>query len=207
LKRFGSDRNSPNSSGFDAAAPDRSAGRRIGYFSHLSLGDRHIGAILVTNQIGVPIEFKYTEPVTATRLHKVLYGAALERYLRENVIRDRLAAEVRSDPELYLTRFEERDFLARISGKEMVALERAHPSGADVPEPFTRVREREAVVGLDDGPALRLAFATPDGATQQQIGQLLQDLARTMDLLEPFERIKSALAMLCGEEKRGARSA
>ena len=67
---------------------------QVGYFRHHQIDDRHMGAILITNQIGVPLEFKYTEPVAATRLHKILYGSVLEKYLHETVIRDRLGREI-----------------------------------------------------------------------------------------------------------------
>jgi hypothetical protein len=55
--------------------------KQVGYFSHLRINEKHIGAILVTDQIGVPLEFKYTEPVVATKLHRILYGTVLEKYM------------------------------------------------------------------------------------------------------------------------------
>ena len=91
--------------------------RQIGYFCHLQMDEKHIGAILVTNQIGVPVEFKYTEPVTATKLHRILYGTSLERHVRETIIRDRLAGEVRSEPEFFIAPYDEKDFLATLAGR------------------------------------------------------------------------------------------
>lgn len=176
--------------------------RQVGYFCHLSLDRKHLGAVMVTNQIGVPLEFKYTEPVTTTKLHKVLYGAALDRYLHETVIRERLSREVRTEPEYFLTSYEEKDFLGQLAGKEMIAIQPFPVGQKESSGPFTRVRENEAIVELEDGAVLRLAFSTCDDALQRNMVTWLQEVARTMDLLEPMSRVENALRMLCGEEKQ-----
>ncbi len=176
--------------------------RQAGYFCHLRFDEKHTGAILVTNHIGVPLEFKYTEPVVVTRLHKILYGASLERYLHETVIRDRLAREIRSDPEFFLAPYDEKEFLGPIAGKETVAVQRLKAGQAECAGPFTRLRDREALVQLEDGLDLRVAFSTSDDAVQQYIVAWLQELGRTMDVLEPLERVATALRSLCGDEKR-----
>lgn len=175
----------------------------MGYFCHLKIDEKHLGGILVTNQIGVPLEFKYTEPVVATKLHKILYGSVLERYIHETVIRDRLAREVRTEPEYFIAPYEEREFLSAVGGKEMVAVQRFKAAAGEVSGPFTRIRDREAIVELEEGPVLRLAFSTTDDAQQHAMVTWLQEVGRTMDILEPLERVATALRSLCGEEKRG----
>lgn len=179
-------------------------GRQVGYFGHLNIDEKHMGAILVTNQIGVPLEFKYTEPVLATKLHKILYGSVLERYLRETVIRDRLGREVRTAPNYFITSYDEKDFLAAIAEREVVAIQKCGLPPADLSGSFTRIREREAIVELENEPVfLRLAFSTPDETVQQEMIAWLREISRTMDILEPLDRIASALTNICGEVKRG----
>jgi len=177
--------------------------KQIGYFCHLEVETRHMGAVLVTDQIGVPVEFKYTEPVTATRLHRILYGASLERYLHETVIRERLGRDLRSEAEVFLTPYEEKDFLGSISGRPMVAVQQVPAAPTDMAEgSVLQVRDREAMVRLEEGPALRLSFSTPDDAVQRRVITWLQEISRTMDVLEPLDRIVRALKMLCGEGKK-----
>ena len=183
--------------------PDSEFRRQVGYFRHLELENKHLGAVLVTDQLGIPMEFKYTEPVTATRLHRVLYGASLERYLHETVIRDRLAGEVRSEPEVFIAPYEEREYLGAIAGRQMIAVQAAQAVSQDSGDPFIRLREREALVQLGDGPCLRLSFGTPDESHQHRIVAWLQETSRSMDILEPLDRIDRALRMLCGDEKKG----
>ena len=187
-------------------APERSTAtngrRQIGYFYHLTVDEKHIGAILVTNQIGVPVEFKYTEPVTATRLHRILYGAVLDRYLHETVIRERLGREVRSLPDYFIAPFSEREYLGVLAGRAMMALQRANLPPGELTGAFTRVRDREAIVGLEDGPALRIAFSTGDDGEQHRMIAWLQEFARTMDVLEPLDRAAAALEALCLETRK-----
>jgi hypothetical protein len=176
---------------------------QVGYFCHLRIDDRHMGAILVTNQIGVPLEFKYTEPVTATRLHKILYGSVLEKHLHETVIRDRLGREVRSSPSYFIVPYDEKEFLGSIGDKEMMAVQRYGLPPGEISGPFSRIREREAIMEIEEeGIFLRLAFSTADETVQRTMAAWLQEIARTMDVLEPLERITSALTSICGEAKR-----
>jgi hypothetical protein len=177
--------------------------KQIGYFCHLKMDERHMGAILITNQIGVPLEFKYTEPVTATKLHRILYGSVLDRYLHETVIRDRLGREIRSIPDYYITSYDEKEFLGAVADREMIAIQKYSLPPNDLTGQFSRIRDREAIIELEDESIfLRLAFSTPNEAVQHSIALWLQEIARTMDILEPLERIKSALTNICGEGKR-----
>jgi hypothetical protein len=166
------------------------------------LEDRHAGAILVTDRIGVPLEFKYTEPVTATKLHKILYGRTLERYIHETVIRDRLAKDIQTDPQYFITVYEDKEFLGLLAGREMMAIQRLKLNAGETYRSFTRLRDREAIIELEDGPALRLAFSTTDEVLQQDMTAWLQEIGRTMDVLEPLERATNALMALCGEGKK-----
>jgi len=178
--------------------------KQIGYFCHLKMDERHMGGILITNQIGVPLEFKYTEPVTATRLHRILYGSVLEKYLHETVIRDRLGREVRALPNYFITGYDEKEFLGSVADRDMVAIQKYSLPPADISGPFNRIREREAIIELrEDAEFLRLAFSTSDETVQLNIVAWLQEIARTMDILEPLDRIAAALNSLCGEGKRG----
>jgi hypothetical protein len=178
--------------------------KQVGYFRHVRIEEKHMGGILVTNQIGVPLEFKYTEPVTATRLHKILYGSVLEKYLHETVIRDRLGRDIRAVPNFFITDYDEKEFLGTIADKEMVAIQKCNLPPGEISGPFTRIREREAFIELEeDKEFLRLAFSTPDEMLQLNIVAWLQENARTMDILEPLDRIAAALSSLCGEGKRG----
>jgi hypothetical protein len=177
---------------------------QVGYFLHLKLEEKHMGGIMVTNQIGIPLEFKYTEPVAATKLHRILYGSVLDKYLHETVIRDRLAKELQSAPSYFITTYDEKEFLGALADKEMMAIQKYALPPQELSGSFTRIREKEAIVELEgDAIFLRLAFSTDDEKIQNAMVAWLQETARTMDVLEPLERISTALLSLCGDVKRG----
>jgi len=169
----------------------------VGYFSHHVFGEKHVGAILVTNQIGIPVEFKYTEPVETTRLHRILYGASLERHLRETVLRDCLGRAIQAEPEFFLTGYEEREYLGPMAGRAMMAIQRASLSKEDAASRLSRIRDKEGLVELEDGMMLRVAFSTRDDSVQQRMIGWLRATARFMDVMEPMDRIEQALRFLC----------
>ena len=178
--------------------------KQVGYFCHLKADEKHMGGILITNQVGIPLEFKYTEPIIATKLHKILYGSVLEKYLHETVIRDRLVAELRTKPDYFIVPYDEKEFIGSIDGREMVAIQKANMSPGELSGPFNRVRDREAVMELEeDSILLRLAFSTSNETIQHNIVAWLQEIALTMNLLEPMDRIESALKSICGEGQKG----
>jgi hypothetical protein len=177
---------------------------QVGFFRYIRLEEKHLGAVLVTNQIGVPLEFKYTEPVVATKLHKILYGSVLEKYLHETVIRDRLGKEVRTSPNYFIAPYDEREYLGPLADREMMAVQRYVMPPGELSGPFNRIREREAIIQLEDEQIfLRLAFSTASETLQHNMVSWLQEIARTMDILEPLDRITSALTSICGDGKRG----
>jgi hypothetical protein len=177
---------------------------QVGYFCHHRIDEKHMGAVLITNQIGVPLEFKYTEPVIATKLHKILYGSVLEKYLHETVIRDRLGREIRTSPNFFITSYDEKEFLGSMSGREMMAVQKCAAPPIELSIPSNRIREHEATIKLEDEPIyLRLAFSTAEDEIQRAMTSWIQDIARTMDILEPLDRIRSALTSLCGDGKKG----
>jgi len=176
---------------------------QVGYFCHLKLEEKHMGAILVTNQVGVPLEFKYTEPVVATKLHKILYGTVLDKYLHETVIRDRLGREVRTSPNYFITSYDEKEFLGPIAEREIMAIQKYLVPPGEISGPFNRIREREAIIKLEEESLfLRLAFSTANETVQHNMVSWLQEIARTMDVLEPLDRITSALTSICGDVKK-----
>jgi hypothetical protein len=175
---------------------------QIGYFCHLLLEEKHMGAIMVTNPIGIPLEFKYTEPVIATRLHKILYGTVLEKYLHETVVRDRLGREVQNVPDYFIVPYDEKEYLGTMAGREMMAIQKHLIPPQEMSGSIMRSRERETLVELEESNLfLRLAFSTENKEVQQAMVAWLQEVARTMDVMEPLDRIKSALMSLCGNMK------
>ncbi|HNX97400.1 MAG TPA: hypothetical protein PKK12_06945, partial [Candidatus Aminicenantes bacterium] len=63
---------------------------KIGYLSGIRVDDQFIGGVMITDSTGIPLEFKYTEPIRPTRIHQIIFGRVLERYIHEEVIKKNL---------------------------------------------------------------------------------------------------------------------
>ena len=171
--------------------------KKIGYFSQLKLDASFMGGILITNQFSVPLEFKYTEPIVPTEMQKILFGKALEKYIKSTMIRDHLAKEIGIKPSLYIVGHEDRYHLTPIDGRDTVAVQKVPVPPSAMAGRVARTKDREVIVQLDSSDFVRLTFVTPAEAAQQEIINLLTEFSQNMDVVEPLERVENALRSLC----------
>lgn len=172
---------------------------KLAYFVTLKEGASYLGGLLVTDTTGIPLDFRYTEPITPTRLQSVLYGKALEPHLKEEVIQKTLLKELKAPPDLFLV--PAADLAGRWSGDTrcpVLAVQRTQESPLPRTGEAFRASPREVLLQTADGASpLRILFAsTVDLAQQEQAIPRILDAAYHMDLAEPLERVVAALQAL-----------
>lgn len=161
-----------------------------------------IGAAMSTDSFGLPVEFRYTEPVRATPLQRILYGNALHRYLCREVIASTLLQAMETHPEVWIVQEEmllEPLEAMRAPVVMLFPTEMAPMSdlGATLP-----AGEEEMLVQLSlAGAPLRVRFGNKDTALQHQAVQVLSAAARTMDVLEPLSRLQQAVRAVQEEQE------
>lgn len=160
----------------------------------------YTGGLMVTDRHGLPLDFRYTDPVTPSRLQRALYGTALDRYLRSEVVLKTLLGAVQQRPALLLVE-DERLLDEEISGCPVVfaGASRAAPLG----EPGTLHEEGESVylAQVDAGSApLRVAMAAARAAEVSGVVGSLVELSQSMDVLEPADRVRQALDLIATGE-------
>jgi hypothetical protein len=162
------------------------------------------GASLVVDFRGIPMDFRYTDPIRPTRLERILYGSALEVYLREELILESLIGAVEAKPVLWISR--EPDLLAPLKSIAKGKVLFLAPSGRPPMEAagsLENAGENGVVYMVQaDSVSAPLRAAFPDNTREDEVRQavgLLVEAAKTMELLEPFGRIQKALTSL-GEE-------
>jgi hypothetical protein len=176
---------------------------KLAYFVALKEGASYLGGLLLTDTSGIPIDFRYTEPITPTKLQSVLYGKALEPHLKEEVIQKTLLKELKATPDLFI--LPPADMAGGWNGDPRcpaLALQKSQePPLSRAGETF-RVSPREVLLQSGEGgPPLRVIFAqTVDPAAQEPVLQKLQEAAYHMDPLEPLERVYAALQTLVRPE-------
>lgn len=173
-------------------------GLRFAYFKTMTWGSgAYAGGLMVVDMRGLPVDFRYTEPVQPTRLQEVLYGKSLDRHMRHDVLFKQLAARIEPKPDWL---FVDDDQLLHLQGGARVA--------SLVESRSAPLREVALVQVLSDSEWLVQASETgsPTKFRMYQPGvgevdKLAQDLVSAasfgMDPVEPFNRVRQALELVC----------
>jgi hypothetical protein len=156
------------------------------------------GGLLITDERGLPVDFRYVEPIKPTKLQKLIYGDALRRCLILDAIAGTLlkAANPKVDwifagDTLLL------DLEGRVSSK-LVAI------GNGEMEPlsevgawrFDRAGEIAMQIGMT-GPPMKLYFHAKNESETEHMAKDLASLAEQFDFAEPLERVVAALKEIC----------
>lgn len=172
----------------------------LGYVTVEGAEGQFRGASLVVDQRGIPMDFRYTDPIRPSRLERILYGSALDVYLREELILQSLLGAVETSPSLWIC--DEGDLLVPLKtvgkGKALFLTATSHAplEAAGAVEPTS---ESEVLLVQADSVSAPLRAAFPPGTRPDEIKQvtaILVEAAGTMELLEPFGRIQKALLSL-----------
>ena len=170
----------------------------IGFLTLLAINQDggRLGAVLITDERGVPEEFRVTEPVKPSPVQRVLYGDSLEPYVGVDIIGRPLLGKVEAKPEILLV---DKPFLVGLR------------DAANCPVIFLRrVGETLSVGGDSSGVSVDSKRTQPvsleaDPQYEEDLreaAELIRHLAESIDLLEPFERIDKAVSVLQIEDPR-----
>ena len=178
----------------------------FGYVLSLSVAeDVFMGGAMVTDAHGLPLEFRYTEPVRATKLQRILYGDVLEKYIHGDVIAGNLIERLEQKPDLFLVSEPALLDTVGAAGKRAVLL-----LGSRVPplKEFGAVQdisETEYFLQVtDSGSPVRIRLpGEGDAALRAEATRLLTEVGRTMDPTEPLARVETAIKMLWDDENTG----
>ena len=178
----------------------------VGFYSLLPTpdGKGYLGALLVTDEIGKPEEFRVTHPVKPTLLQQQIYGDTLIPHVGVNLCGLPLFEALTNKPSLLL-----------VSGEELLLL------GRDVSCPVAYVERfgetlTIAADGSDHTPSNRpvasqsgrfqpLAPTYPSHYSREErrnTGVLINRFFEQIDLVEPFDRIEKAITALAEQDQR-----
>jgi hypothetical protein len=179
------------------------AGSSLGYIAVEGAEGLFRGASLVVDFRGIPMDFRYTDPIKPSRLERILYGNALDVYLREELILESLIGAVEVKPTLWVCR--ESDLVAPLrsltKGKAIFLSPSTHPP-MDAAGAVEHAGEGGVYMIQADSVSAPLRAAFPEQTREDEVRQIagtLVEAAKTMELLEPFGRIQKALTSLSEE--------
>jgi hypothetical protein len=160
-----------------------------------------LGGYLLLNAAGRPLEFHCTAPVKPTRTQEILYGRALAPYLHGEQIGQTLLTKSKLTPLVLCT-----DSIAMLAVRDCTDLPVVLVTGDSKHEQADFAAKCSAPFALARN---EVATAAGHAADRQQIEAAWPAQAATIDLLEPFARIKEALAeaQKLGEAQKPMRAA
>jgi len=138
-----------------------------------------VGGVLVTNQLGRPLEFQCTTPVRPNRTQEILYGATLYPFLFSEVIGKTLLDRLNNLPDVVLVSQPELLDLRRVIEAPVACIAE---DGEELPD-VTRIQLGRQL--------LRTADDYPDDV--DVIRERCGKIPRDADLSEPLERVAEAL--------------
>jgi hypothetical protein len=162
-------------------------------------GGAYVGGLMVTDVSGLPVDFRYTDPITPTRLQRALYGGVLDRYLRTEVVLGTLLGALDAPPSLLLV--DDPDLLdAPIDTCPVAHVARSGVERLGAPGARSAQESGSFLLqAAEAGHPLRVTL--PAGASDADaVAEVLVALARRMDPLEPAERVRDALAIIVAGE-------
>ncbi len=159
-----------------AARPD---GPTFGFLTVVESAAHGVfGGYLLVDVLGRPVEFHCTTPVKVSRAQQILYGPTLHGHLHGRQIGATLLAEAKAAPDVVLTDTESMLQVRPHTGLPVALVRRAEAAdgGAGFTIGTARVRPHET-----------------DAPRETAVRERLVELGATVDLCEPFERIRAAI--------------
>jgi hypothetical protein len=172
---------------------------QLAYLIAETIDDRAwAGGLLVTDEKGLPIDFRYVEPIRPTRLQKLIYGDALKRCLLLDTIAGTLIKAANPKAEwLFAGDLLLLDLDEKVSGK-VIAVGNGEKEPMSEVGKWTSDKVGEVSMQVSQtGPPVRLNFLARDAAETESIANDLGWLAGQFDFTEPLKRVEAALKDIC----------
>jgi hypothetical protein len=158
----------------------------------------YMGAVMATDEKGLPLEFSYTSPpIAPTRLQRILFGSSLDPYVRRDVIGGQLVKSLKNKPDVIVTSDELLLALESDAGCPIIRLQDSSSRQLeDVGDTESLSPTLRLIQLREHGNPYRATSAGEDPAQWDSTRSTLIHLAESMDILEPLERVASAIELI-----------
>lgn len=136
----------------------------------------YLGALMLTDHRTRPQHFSFVSPIRPTKIQRILYGPTLDEHLKVDVIGKKLLSDLPYVPELLV-----------VETPELIGVRRV----VHLPTAFlTKTGDGD----IEPGRLTSLRYDTGAYTDDEEVvGQILASLETTVDLVEPFNRMREAL--------------
>lgn len=163
----------------------------------------NLGAILITDYKGFPLEFRYTDPIVPTKIQQVLYGEGLEKYLKIDVITDSLVKALSQDISVLFVQDQD---LLEYKGKDVLILRLTSTQSAPLSNPgdYEVIKKNEVLLQTAQAKnPVRLLFREDFECEGEKFDLVIDKLVRAgdfMDVDEPLTRVQKTLELVCEQK-------
>ncbi len=171
---------------------------RLAYVKITTVGPgTFAGGLMVVDARGLPVDFKYTEPVVPSKLQQVLYGKSLDKHVRQDVIFKHLVERIDPRPTLILV--DEEGLLPLAAAAPLVYVVETRLAPLREVATLQATNEGEWLLQVaETGSPLRFRLPRAEAGDESRVAELLLEAARAgLDPVEPFGRVRSALELVC----------
>ena len=178
----------------------------LGFLAICETSDKsgYLGAILITDCLGVPQEFRCTHPVKPTSIQKPLYGDTLELYIGVSLCGIPLIKSIKLKPELLVVQKELLLDVRTESDYPVIFVRRAGEAIEVAPSDSSESAAKRERVDCPRGRFQPIILSSHlDFDEDISLGkQTVEEIFKYIDPLEPFDRIEKAIEILGKQDQR-----
>ncbi len=169
-------------------------------------GEGYLGGLMVIDKTGVPQEFRCTHPIRPTEVQKAVYGGSLRPHIFNELIGLTLIRAMTTNPTFCC--IEESILLETAQGTEIpvVHLQRLGETLSVEHHADEKVKNSNGILRVDSHRSgfqpLSATFHRDFEDDLEKIKGDLELVFNQVDLLEPFERIATAIRVLSERDER-----
>jgi hypothetical protein len=172
---------------------------KAGYFSIAKLENKYIGGILIIDDTGIPLDFKYTEPVIPSPLQEAIYGKSLDSHIKQKLIAKELFKELNGKLQICFTDIENINIAGQFV-KFAVGLAETMLSADLKPGEYKQIKQNEYIISTKEHKSpVRLLFQDLPPSKILNGLEIAQKIATNLNITEPFLRIENAFNIICSK--------
>lgn len=171
-------------------------GLKLSFLSYKEFdeGKAYRSAVLVTDALGKPLEFRTTSPVRPNPFQKVLYGKRLLPHILTNVMGAPLLRSIKENPSIILVQSRYFLSLRKLIEQPVICVRR---QGETTSEEGGLVESKNPIlINSEEFQPVVIESHPQYPEESKNWHEKLRGVFQGMDLLEPFERITKALEEL-----------
>lgn len=172
----------------------------LGYFACIEKDGRFVGAVMITDDLGIPQEFKYSEPIKPTKIQAILYGGSLHRHIKLNVIRNKLFKSITHKPAYVFIDNTDPSLMGKCEGLDIIMVQRTGYQDLKKVGEIATPKENEMFLkDHDNRDTLRISTSSDSSVALEAVKDYILGFSENFDIAEPMERIERAITALLTE--------